>query len=117
MMPLTVVRFGSGFIVVHRGPTSLANVKINRPASAAVIGADVEKWVTVASVALGEKPQIVLAVAIDLGLHGDGKQLMLVGREMIGGGVYAAEEGLIFIGEREGVADFALDDIVGGHVI
>ena len=42
---------------------------------------------------------------------------MLVGREMIGGGVYAAEEGLIFIGEREGVADFALDDIVGGHVI
>ena len=117
MMPFTIVGFGGRLHVVDGWPSGLSDVKINSPTCTAAIGADVKKWVAVAGVTLRKQPEVILPIAIDLGPHGDGERFMLVGREMIRCCMDAAKQGLFFIGEGEGVADFTLDDIVGTHVV
>ena len=56
VMPLTVIRFSGGLDVVHVWPTTLTDVKINRPTGSTAVRAYVKQRITIAGVGLREQP-------------------------------------------------------------
>ena len=102
--------------MIHRRPTALPDVKINRPTGSAAVCPDVEQRITVADIALGKEAQIVLPVAVDIRPHGNGEGVILVGRQLVVCVVHAAQQCLFFIRERKRIAYPALDHVIGGEV-
>ena len=116
MMPLTVIRFSARLDVVHRWPTTLTNIKIHRPTSSSAVRAYVKKRIAVAGIGLREQPQVVLPVSVHFRPHGNGVRIVLVGRQLVRFIVHPAQQRLLLVREREGIADSAFNHILGTQV-